>query len=100
MDKLPIKCLIMNIMINFFISGLNHECILISNFFKNALISTSSHVSTNVNTILKYIDVKYSDFYDLNKRQTKKNQMQSWGTRLEMWLHKRTFICSRESTIY
>ena len=71
MDTLPIKCLIMNRMINFFISGLNHECILISNFFKNALISTSSHVSTNVNTILKYIDVKYSDFYDLNKRQTK-----------------------------
>lgn len=71
MDILPIKNMIMNRILNFFIAGIHHDSTLIANFFKDVLLSTSSHMSTNIQTILKYLDIKYSDFLDLNRLQTK-----------------------------
>ena len=61
----------MNRILNFFIAGIHHDSTLIANFFKDVLLSTSSHMSTNIQTILKYLDIKYSDFLDLNRLQTK-----------------------------
>ena len=53
-------------------SGLNHTCNLISDFFKNVILSTSSHMSTNINTILQYLNIKSSDLFHLNKGQIKR----------------------------
>ena len=72
MNTLPIKNIIMERMINFFICGINHKSSLISDFFKNTLLSKSSHMSMNVNTILKYLDISLCDILDLNKMITKK----------------------------
>ena len=72
MDNLPIKYIIMNRILNFFITGIKHQSTLISNFFRNVLIANSSHMLTNVNTILKFLDVKHNDLLELNKYQTKK----------------------------
>ena len=69
MDTLPIRNIIMNRILNFFTSGLNHNCAIISDFFKNVLLSTSSHMSKNVNTILQFLNVNSSDLFNLNKRQ-------------------------------
>ena len=68
-DTLPIRNIIMNRILNFFTSGVNHNCALISDFFKNVLLSNSSHMSTNVNTILQFLNVNYSDLFNLNKGQ-------------------------------
>ena len=62
----------MNRILNFFITGIKHQSTLISNFFRNVLIANSSHMLTNVNTILKFLDVKHNDLLELNKYQTKK----------------------------
>ena len=35
----------------------------------NVLLSNSSHMSTNVNTILQFLNVNYSDLFNLNKGQ-------------------------------
>ena len=72
MDNLPIKYIIMNRILIFFITGIKHQNTLISNFFRNVLIANSSHMLTNVNTILKFLDVKHNDLLELNKYQTKK----------------------------
>ena len=62
----------MNRIMNFFISGIKHQSTLISNFFRNVLIANSSHMLTNVNTILTFLNVKHHDLLELNKYQTKK----------------------------
>ena len=69
MDTLPIRNIIMSRILNFFVSGLKHNCSLISDFFKNVLLSTSSHMSTNIHTILQYLNIISSDLFSLNKGQ-------------------------------
>ena len=69
MGTLPIKNIIMNRILNFFVSGLKHSCTIISDFFKNVLLSNSSHMSTNINTILQYLNIRSSDLFHLNKSQ-------------------------------
>ena len=71
MGTLPIKDIIMNRMMNFFVSGLKHSCTIISDFFKNVLLSNSSHMTTNINTILQYLNIRLSDLFNLNKSQIK-----------------------------
>ena len=72
MDNLPIKYIIMNRIVNFFISGIKHQSALISNFFKNVLVAKSSHMLTNLNTIFNVLNVKHSDILELDKGTTKK----------------------------
>ena len=57
---------------NFFLCGIKHQSTLISNFFKNVLMANSSHMLTNVNTILKFLNVQYCDILELNKGQMNK----------------------------
>ena len=52
MGTLPIKDVIMSRILNFFVSGLNHDNTIISDFFKNKLVSNSSYMLTNINAIL------------------------------------------------
>ena len=67
MNSLPIKQIIMKRIINFFITGINHSSTLISNVFKNTILSRSSHMFINITTILKYLDVSLCDLLELNK---------------------------------
>ena len=58
--------------INFFVSGIKHQSASISNFFKNVLVANSSHMLTNVSTILKFLNVHHYNILELNKSQVKK----------------------------
>ena len=71
MNTIPIKYTIMYRMLNFFISGLNHECETISMLYKNALISKSSYMLQNINMILNEFSIKYCDLFDINKTKLK-----------------------------
>ena len=44
LGTLPIRDIIMKRILDFFVSGLKHNCVLISNFFRNVLLSTLSHI--------------------------------------------------------
>ena len=72
MDTLPIKDVIMNRIMNFFVHGLNHTNKIISDFFKNTLFSNSSYMSTNINRIIHNYNIQYEDIFDLNKAQIKR----------------------------
>ena len=71
MDDMPIEDIVMLRMIMFFVNGLNHESDLISHFFKNTLLSNSSYMLVNINTILSKYDIKYSDLFCMNKTSIK-----------------------------
>ena len=70
MNILPIKSIIMKRIMIFFISGINHKCQVISNFFRNSLLSKSSHMYTNINTVMKYLNVSMIDIYNFSKVKT------------------------------
>ena len=72
MKTLPIEDIIMHRTIGFFLNGLKHESNNISHFFTNVLVSNSSYMLTNVNTILQKAEIKYSDLFHLNKVSLKK----------------------------
>ena len=72
MDTMPIKHIIMYRMLNFFVSGLNHESETVSFFFKNVLISQSSYMQQNINMILHEFNIKYHDLFTMNKNDLKK----------------------------
>ena len=72
MDTMPILDVIMSRILNFFVNGLNHDNNIISDFFKNTLISNSSYMLTNLNTILKIYNIKYFDLFNLQITQVKR----------------------------
>ena len=71
MNTMPIKHIIMYRMLNFYISGLNHECSTISWLFKHVLITHSSYMLQNINTILNEFNIKYHDLFTMNKTKLK-----------------------------
>ena len=72
MDTLPITDIIMSRMLNFFIGGLRHDSKIISDFFKNTLLSSSSFMLTNINTIINKYNINYQDLFHINKAKIKK----------------------------
>ena len=83
MDTLPIKDIIMCRSLNFFIGGLKHDNKVISDFFKNTLLSNSSYMLTNINTIINKYKFNFQDLFNLNKAKIKKviknyNDEQDW----------------------
>ena len=58
-------------MLNFFVSGLNHECETISMLYKNVLTSKSSYMLRNINMILNEFHIKYSDLFNMTKSKLK-----------------------------
>ena len=72
MKTLPIDDIIMHRTMSFFLNGLHHESNNISHFFTNVLVSNSSYMLTNVNTILQKAKIKYSDLFHINKFSLKK----------------------------
>ena len=96
MGTLPIQDIIMSRMLNFFVIGLNHDSNIISDFFKNTLISNSSYMLTNVNTILEKFKIHYHDLFNLQKSHIKKiiknfNDEPDWRSNLVKEL-----LCMRE----
>ena len=71
MKTMPIKHIIMYRILNFYISGLNHECSTISWLFKHVLITHSSYMLQNINTILNEFNIKYHDLFIMNKTKLK-----------------------------
>ena len=72
MDTMPILDVIMSRILNFFVNGLNHDNNIISDFFKNTLISNSSYMLTNLNTILKRYNINYVDLFNWQKLKSKR----------------------------
>ena len=64
MNSPPVRRVIEKRMLSFFLSGLHHPVQDISIFFKNALVSSSSYMLTNVNSILNSLNVKYYEIFD------------------------------------
>ena len=56
----------------FFVNGMQHTNPIIKGFFYNVLVSNSSSMLRNINTILDKISFKYSDFLLINKNELKK----------------------------
>ncbi len=54
-------------MLSFFLSALHHPVQDISKFLKNVLVSNSSYMLTNVNSILKSFNIKYCEIFDCEK---------------------------------
>ena len=67
MNTMPIDDIVMFRMLIFFTNGLNHKSDVVSQFFKNTLISNSSYMLVNINSILKKYNIKYSDLFSVNK---------------------------------
>ena len=82
-NTMPINDIVMSRMLNFIINGLNNDNELISMFFKNMLTANTSYMLTNVNSILKYYNIKYKDLFTLKKSNIKqiireKNGVEDW----------------------
>ena len=71
MGSMPIRYMIMYRMLNFFTSGLNHECETISMLFKNVLLSNTSYMLQNINIIINEFGIKYCDIFNMNKNKLK-----------------------------
>ena len=59
-------------MSSFFSNGIKHINPIIKSFFHNVLVSNSSCMLRNINTILDNIKFKYSDFLLINQNELKK----------------------------
>ena len=87
MDTLPLKDVIMSRSLNFFIGGLTHDSKVISDFFKNTLLSSTSFMLTNINTIINKYKFDYQDIFNLNKAKVKSviknyNDEQGWRSNI------------------
>ena len=100
MDTMPILDVIMSRILNFFVNGLNHDNNIISDFFKNTLISNSSYMLTNLNTIIKRYNINYFDLFNLKKTQVK-NIIKNYNEELD-WRSKfvKELLCMREQQLY
>ena len=67
METMPIDDIVMYRMLSFFVNGLNHNSDLISHFFKNTLLSNSSYMLVNINSILSKYGIKYMDLFSMSK---------------------------------
>ena len=72
MGTLPIKDIIMSRTLNFFIGGLRHDSRVISDILKNTLLSNSSYMLTNINTIIEKYNINYQDLFHISKAKVKK----------------------------
>ena len=67
MNTAPINDIIMYRILCFFVSGLSNDDAMISNLFRNTLISNTSYMIANINTILQRFGISYVNILSLNK---------------------------------
>ena len=67
MNSLSIDLMVKKRILNFFLSGINHNSNIISSFFKNVLLNNSSSMLTNINSILSELGIRYNQLFSLNK---------------------------------
>ena len=77
MNSLPIRDIIMLRMLNFIKSGIHHNNIIITNFFKNILLSNSSYTIKNVNMILSHLNISYKSIFTENNKVKLKAEFHS-----------------------
>ena len=87
MKSMSVENIIMQRMSSFFLNGINHTNKVVNTFFKNVLVSNSSVMYRNINTILSKLNIKYKDFLLLNKNSIKKefrrfNNKPDWRSRM------------------
>ena len=87
MKSMSVENIIMQRMSSFFLNGINHTNKVVNTFFKNVLVSNSSVMYRNINTILSKLNIKYKDFLLLNKNSIKKefrrfNNQPDWRSRM------------------
>ena len=83
MKTMPIENMILHRITNFFLNGLNHTNRIVKTFFMNVLVSNTSIMKRNINTIQKKLNIKFDDLLKLNKRALKiefkkKNTTADW----------------------
>ena len=90
----------MSRILNFFVKGLNHDNSIISDFFRNTLISNSSYMLTNLNTIINRYGINYIDLFNLKKTQVK-NIIKNYNEDLD-WRCKlvKELLCLREHQFF
>ena len=73
LKKLSVKSIngavsvVYNRQLNFHIKGLSHDDPMVNFYFKNALVSTFSYTTKNINKILKKSEKNYSILFDNRK---------------------------------
>ena len=72
MKSMSIENIIMHRMICFYINGLHHTNNIVSTIFKNVLVSNTSIMQRNINTISNKLKIKHGDLLLLNKNAIKK----------------------------
>ena len=72
MNSMTIENTIMHRMSSFFLNGLNHPNNVVNTFFKNVLVSNSSVMLRNLNTIQNKLKIKYVDLLILKKYEIRK----------------------------
>ena len=73
MKSMSIENIIMYRMICFYINGLHHTNNIVSTIFKNVLVSNTSIMQRNINTISNKLKIKHGDLLLLNKNAIKKS---------------------------
>ena len=58
--------------LSFVVDGLNHPSFLISQFFRNSLISNSSYIVSNVNSIIDSFQFRYQEIFNLKRNDIKR----------------------------
>lgn len=81
MGTAPIHDIIMNRMLNFYLTGLNNKDNIIDFFFRNNLLSNSSYVSTNISKILGKFNISYDEMFYLNRNKIKCKINKKRGTK-------------------
>ena len=72
MNSMTIENTIMHRMSSFFLNGLNHPNNVVNTFFKNVLVSNSSVMLRNLNTIQNKLKIEYVDLLILKKYEIRK----------------------------
>ena len=99
MDTPPIIDTIMYRMLSFYISGLNSKDPLISNTFKNSLLSNTSYMKVNLNKILEHFNIQYLDIFNINKYTLKKILCNKIGEKEWQCVFLQELLSVREGTL-
>ena len=72
---------------SFFLNGLYHKNNTVNSFFKNELVSNTSGMLRNINTIQGKLKMKYADFMQLSKQSVRKELEKNeakvdWGVKI------------------
>ena len=87
-----IKEIIQERVLNLYRQGINHQNELISNIFRNSLLTNLPPLTININQILKEFKIKYSQLFQVRKIKLKHETQNLWRINmLKELIHIRDF---------